>query len=290
MTKTRVPYTYCVLRYVHDPAAGEALNVGVLAFAPTEPWLECRIEQRYARLSATFRDFNGHHYRGLMRRTLSAIESLKTRWKNSLPAIDTMPTTVDGVFRLLFPDPGLCFQRGETNGGIARDLELAIADIFDRMVTSQHPDGSDARRTDAQVWSTLQTKLEQLGVLEALQPKTFSSSSFNIQFDYAWKNAEWHVIQPLSMDYRQGDSLQRAATIWLGNATALKEQEELGELAIVLGAPQSSAQRAAYSRAKDLLHKMPITHRLIEEDESEDFANEVAASIREHDLLDGTSQ
>lgn len=286
MTKARVPYTYCILRYSHDPAAGEALNVGVLAFAPTEAWIECRIEQRYARLSATFRDFNGHQYRAVTRRMLGAIESFKVRWRNSLPAIDAIPKTVEGVFRLLFPDPGLSFQHGEIRAGLARDLDNAIADIFDRMVTSQHPDGPEARRTDAQVWSTVQTNLEQLGVLEALRPKKFSSPSFNIEFDYAWKNAEWHVIQPLSMDYRQSDSLQRAATLWLGNATALKDQEELGELAIVLGAPQSSAQRAAYSRAKDLLHKMPITHRLVEEDEAEDFAKEVATMIRENDLLD----
>ena len=26
MTRRRIPYTYCVLRYVHDPAAGEALH------------------------------------------------------------------------------------------------------------------------------------------------------------------------------------------------------------------------------------------------------------------------
>jgi len=287
MTKTRVPYTYCVLRYVHDPAAGEALNVGVLAFAPSESWIECRIEQRFARLSSTFRDFNGHQYRAVTRRTLAAIEALKARFRDSLPTIEAMPRTVEGLFRLLFPDPGLSFQHGEMQGGLARDLELAIADIFDRMVASQHPEGQpEARRTDAQVWSTVQTKLEQLGVLEALQPKKFSSPSFNIEFDYAWKNADWHVIQPLSMDYRQSDNLQRTATLWLGNATALKDQEELGELTILLGPPQSSAQRAAYSRAKDLLHKMPVTHRLIEEDEAEDFANEVAEQIREHDLLD----
>lgn len=286
MTKARVPYTYCVLRYIHDPAAGEALNVGVLAFAPTEAWIECRIEQRYARLSSTFRDFNGHHYRAVTRRTLGAIESLKVRWRDSLPAIDAIPKTVEGVFHLLFPDPGLSLQRGEMRAGLARDLDHAVADVFDRMVASQHPDGPEARRTDAQVWSTVQITLEQLGVLEALRPKKFSSPSFNIEFDYAWKNAEWHVIQPVSMDYRQSDNLQRTATLWLGNATALKDQEELGELAIVLGPPQSSAQRAAYSRAKDLLHKMPITHRLVEEDEAEDFAKEVATMIREHDLLD----
>lgn len=284
MTRHRIPYTYCVVRYVHDPAAGEALNVGVLAFSPSERWVACRVEPRYARLSSTFRDFTGHHYRAATRRMIAAVDSLKARWRDEFPSIEGMPKTVDNVFRMLFPDPGLSLQRGEMYSGLAYDLEQAIVGIFDRMVASQHPEGSEARRTDTQVWSMFQEPLEKHGVLEALQPKRFSSSAFSIEFDYAWKNTEWHVFQPLSMDYRQADSLQRAATIWLGNATALKDQEELGELNILLGPPQSSAQRNAYARAKDLLHKMPVTHRLIEESEAEDFAQELASLIRDHDV------
>jgi hypothetical protein len=281
MSRHRIPYSYCILRYIHDPAAGEALNVGVLAFAASERLVNCRIEQRYARLSATFRDFNGHQYRAAARRIISAVETLRARWHDALDSFDGMPKTVEHVFRTLFPDPGLSFQRGETYSGLAYDFDAAIADIFDRMVASQQPEGPEERRNDTEVWTVFQEPLERLGILEVLQPKRFSSPVFSIQFDYAWKNAEWHVLQPVSMDYRQSDSLQRTATIWLGNATALKDQEELGELDILLGPPQSSAQRAAYARAKDLLHKMPVTHRLIEEDEAEDFANEVASLLRE---------
>ena len=283
MTKPRIPYTYCVLRYVHDPAAGEALNVGVLAYAPSEHWVACQIEQRYARLSATFRGFNGHHYRAASRRTLSVVDALRARWRDALPSVDHRPNTVDGVFRVLFPDTGLSFQRGDMCSGLARDLEQAISSIFDRMVASQHSEGVEARRTDAQVWAAFQEPFEKYGVLEVLQPKRFSSPVFSIEFDYAWKNSEWHVFQPVSMDYRQSDGLQRAATIWLGNATALKDEEELGELTILLGPPQSSAQRSAYAKAKDLLHKMPITHRLVEEDEAEDFAQELASLLHERD-------
>lgn len=63
----------------------------------------------------------------------------------------------------------------------------------------------------------------------------------------------------------------------------MKDEEELGELVLLLGPPQSSAQRNAYAKAKDLLGKMPVTHRLIEEDEAEDFARELASLMQEHD-------
>ncbi len=282
MKKHRIPYSYCILRYVHDPAAGEALNVGILAFAPIEQRLDIRVEQRYARLTSTFRDFNGHHYRATTRRTVAAVAELQARWRNSFPTLEDVPKTLEHLCRLLFPDPGLSLQCGEIFSGLAHDVNGAVTDIFERMVTSQHPEGIEARRNDAQVWAVFQEPFEKAGVLQALQPKRFASKDFSIEFDYAWKNAEWHVLQPLSMDYRQSDSLQKAATMWLGNATALKDQEELGELDLLLGPPQSSAQRLAYARAKDLLRKMPVPHRLIEEDEAGDFANEVATMMKEH--------
>lgn len=282
MKKHRIPYSYCILRYVHDPAAGEALNVGVLAFAPAEQWVDCRIEQRYSRLSSTFRDFNGHHYRAATRRTMAAVSVLQSRWRDSLSLGNDSPKSLEHLCRFLFPDPGLSLQCGETFSGLAHDLNAAVTDIFERMVTSQHPEGVESRRNDAQVWAVFQEPFERAGVLQMLQPKRFASKDFSIEFDYAWKNTEWHVLQPVSMDYRQNDSLQKAATMWLGNATALKDQEELGELDLLLGPPQSSAQRLAYARAKDLLRKMPVPHRLIEEDEASDFADECAAMMREH--------
>ena len=30
---SRFEYTYCLVRYVHNPAAGEMLNIGVLLFS-----------------------------------------------------------------------------------------------------------------------------------------------------------------------------------------------------------------------------------------------------------------
>jgi hypothetical protein len=282
MKKHRIPYSYCILRYIHDPGAGESLNVGALAFAPTEQWVDCRIDQRYSRLSSTFRDFNGHHYRAATRRTMAAVAALQSRWRDSLSLGNDFPKSLEHLCRFLFPDPGLSLQCSETLSGLTHDLNDALMDIFERMVTSQHPEGVEARRNDAQVWGAFQEPFERAGVLQRLQPKRFTSKDFSIEFDYAWKNMEWHVLQPVSMDYRQNDSLQKTATMWLGNATALKDQEELGELDLLLGPPQSSAQRLAYARAKDLLRKMPVPHRLIEEDEAGDFANECAAMMSEH--------
>ena len=50
------------------------------------------------------------------------------------------------------------------------------------------------------------------------------------------------------------------------------------------GPPSIETNRSAYIKAKNLLHKMPIKHELIEEDESEDFADHISAYMREHGI------
>ena len=62
-----ISYTYSVVRYLHDPATGETLNVGVVLWAPSVRCLAARFEHRYERLSNTFVDFKGEHYKRALR-------------------------------------------------------------------------------------------------------------------------------------------------------------------------------------------------------------------------------
>ena len=87
------------------------------------------------------------------------------------------------------------------------------------------------------------------------------------------------------MDYVDPATMQRKAVDWLGNAVALEDHPELGKIYLLLGAPQNEGFRGRYNRAKDLLHKMPVNHQIIEEDEATDFAREIADYMREHGLI-----
>jgi hypothetical protein len=45
------------------------------------------------------------------------------------------------------------------------------------------------------------------------------------------------------------------------------------------------AHRAAYVKAKNLLHKIPVPHELVEENDAEEFARKLAAYMREHGVI-----
>jgi len=283
---SRIAYTYRVLRYVHDPAVGEALNVGVLAYAPSVPWVGLRHELKFGRLSRAFRGFHRDAYRGTLRRLESAVTELNRSWKELLPKIDQRPASLRELSHLLVPDPDLTFQFGEMLSGVTENLDEALSRHFERLVTSQAPSESGGRRSDQEVWTVYQRSLEARNIpASILSKKTFASERVELHFDHAFKNGAWHVLQPVSLDLKDTASLQRKAAQWLGYGMGLEGQEQLGTIYLLLGGPTNGVSRAAYGRAKALLEQIPVEHRLVEEDRADDFASELAAYLRRHDLL-----
>ena len=73
------PFTYVVLRYVHDTSAGESLNLGVVLVAPEPGFIDCRLDFSFGRLTPAFRGFDVH----LHRRTLRAVQDQVDRWRSA---------------------------------------------------------------------------------------------------------------------------------------------------------------------------------------------------------------
>jgi hypothetical protein len=80
-----IPYTYSVIRYVHDPAVGETLNVGVVLYAPSVPYVGARLDHHYERLTHAFAEFDGDHYRKTVRQFEATIGRFRHNWAGALP-------------------------------------------------------------------------------------------------------------------------------------------------------------------------------------------------------------
>jgi hypothetical protein len=285
---TKVPYTFTVIRYIHDRAAGEMLNIGVLVYAPAAQFIGFRVEPRFERLSRAFSAFDGDAYRRTLKRLGDSIDQLQKRW-SLLPELRELPNDARGVLKLIWPDADLSFETGSVLAGLTTEpLTHVVDELFARMVSSQTPGRPDAeRRTDEEVWTVYQRSLRERRISHLLAPTTFSAPEFEITFDHAFQNELWHVVQPVSMDFVRAESLQHKATRWLGNATALRGHPKLGKLYLLLGQPQLESHRGAYAKAKDLLHKMPVEHMLVEENDAAAFADQLAVFMREHGIEAG---
>ena len=130
---TTTPYTYSVIRYRHDPAAGETLNIGVILCAPEAMFFDVCFEYHYERLSEPFANFDGEHYRQTLRRFTTVLDDLRDRLSPSVLFELVDPATdAAGVGRMIWPDRDLSFQLGPVLAGISDDPRGALDVLFHR--------------------------------------------------------------------------------------------------------------------------------------------------------------
>lgn len=282
----RNSYTYCVIKYVHDPAAGEMLNVGVILCAPAFAFVAAKVELRYERLSETFVDFDGEHYKKALRQFEDAVAGFQSELESGLLPMYELPTDAAALGRLIWPDQDLSFQLGPMLAGLTEHPQQTLESIFDRMITSQYPRKAYERRTDQQVWDDYQKVLVREQITPVLRPKTFVTEGFELKYEHAFQNERWHILQPVSLDYAKVEGMKSKIFRLLGDSTALQGNPELGKVYVLLGRPRLENQLGDYHKAKRLLDRMPISHELVEETQAEAFAKKLARDMREHGVID----
>lgn len=282
MTKTS--YTYCVVRYVHDPAAGEVMNLGVLLYAPSVRYFGFRLETRFKRLSEAFNGFDGDQYRRTLRQLEQSLIKLWDNLSGGLPGMFDMPDDVGQLVSKVWPDQDLSFRFGSTLAGVADEVDTALDEIFQRMVLSQYERPVSDRRSDEDVWADFSKPLP-VEIKRVLNEKVIEGEDFKLKFPHAFKNGRWHLLQPVTLDYSQINDIQEKASVWLGRASLLRDSPEVAHLYILLGAPNKEDHINAYLRAKNILSKMPIAHEIIEEDQAADFGRRLFGYMKEHGVI-----
>lgn len=282
-------YSYCVLRYLHDPSVGEAINVGVLVYAPEAGFAAFRGEHRTKALSGLFAGFRREEFLRFLVRLEASVERFQNainQARDGLFEMDNQPENAEILAKWLVADNNSSFQFGPIGAGVTRDLETVTATVFDRMIRSQRPASSERKRRDEEVvWSVFQNAFREHGINRVLSSHVIHTPAFDLPFDHAFQNERWHAIKPLSFDYARREEIRDTAMLWYSYGAALNESEDFSQLYLLLGAPTNPDDRPAYEQAKRWLAKMPGHPVLVEESEAESFAGRLAAEMKQHGVL-----
>ena len=81
----KIPYSFSVLRYIHDIVTGEFINIGVVLYAPKAKYLSAMCTSRYGRLSKMFSNIDGDHFRQVVRYIQTRLEEEGERLITELP-------------------------------------------------------------------------------------------------------------------------------------------------------------------------------------------------------------
>ncbi|MBK1882667.1 DUF3037 domain-containing protein [Luteolibacter pohnpeiensis] len=276
-----VPYSFCFLRYVHEPLSGEFVNVGVLVWCPDKRYLEFRVSRKYRRMSHFFTGFSPDDYRFVTKKVEHRFKKLAKEIARSesddLPFPES-PESAKDLALSIVPHDDAALQWSSSGGGLTTDPNAELEKLFHEAVLRHYIAQEDDSRDDATIYREIYKRAFEARIVKPhIVEHEVSTSLASHLFPQAWKNGVWNVYQPLSFDLRKSDAIRTKAYQWESLTRFLSDAEEKPRIHLLLAAPKSEYARA-YGKAKDILRSTRSV-TLIEEDEVDDFAKNIERMI-----------
>lgn len=279
MTK-RQPYSYVILRYIHDVVSGEFINVGVVVYAPKSGDLQFRTRKTIGRLKGIFPNIDRSVFASSMRSIDAGLRRLKSSAENGgfLSGHDTAHT-----FALkALPHDDSALQWSECRGGLGADAAAVLERLYERHV-AKYDDKKISRKSDEDVWRPVRECLKDRGVELQLGTKVVSGDADSIEFRRAWQNGRWHAYEALTLDLADADGIKDKARRWRGHLDAVSEgMKEDVRLHFILGRPASSSLHDAYEQAKGILKGASFKPEVYEESDVELLVSKIEDRFRAH--------
>jgi hypothetical protein len=275
-----IDYTYTVLRYVHDIATGEFVNVGVVLYAPKLPFLEAKTRSTYGRLARIFPDVDGDGFKRAMSHVEHSVASTAKRLNDLFSEKDL--TALELATRTLTSDDS-SLQWSSLGSGRTRGPAQELERLFDKFVL-QYDRTRPNSRSDEEVWKSFSRALANRQVLAKLEQKEIVSDVDRMTFRHAWKNSHWHCFEPVSFDFAEGERIHKKATRWAGQMLALASASERFKVYLLVGEPTRADMQRHYHRALRILETIPVASEIVQESQADALADRIAGEMRAHEI------
>jgi len=127
------PFTYTVLRYVHDTGTGEFVNVGVVLCAPEARYARAILRKTHGRIANMFPSFNGDHFVKVIQYLQARFDELSADVAEGLNAPRLPQNALELASSVIALDD-TAFQWSPMGSGLEEDLHDALKSIYKRMV------------------------------------------------------------------------------------------------------------------------------------------------------------
>lgn len=273
-------YSYVTLRYFHDAMTGEFLNVGLLLFAPAEKSLRVKTRRTMSRVREVFPDLDRSAFTSAMRSVEHSVARIKKELFDA--PLFSKDLDVESIARRVVPLDDSSLQWSSKSAGITSNIDQTFDRLFSRLVT-RYDEHDEHRKSDDEVWRPVRQMLEQRHLASKLQEKTIVGDVDQISFKHAWKNGQWHVIEPISLDLADAEGIKQKARRWRGHLSAVADGSEPFKPLFVVGAPADKDLRSAFDSAVAILRTSPFQPEIFEEDEIENLVDKIEEEVKEHD-------
>ncbi|MET3614762.1 hypothetical protein ABID16_003099 [Rhizobium aquaticum] len=278
----RQPYSFVVLRYVHDVVTGEFVNVGLILHAPAYGVLNWRTRKTIGRIKSIFPDLDRDAF-------VSAMNSVERGMKIAAKdvqreALFQQKSIVSTYARSVVPDDESSLQWSAVSSGLTNDPEKTFERLYERFV-GRYDVNIKAKKSDEDVWRPVRNLLAERNLDISLEKKVVSGKTDSIEFKHAWKNGSWHAYEPLSLDLADAEGIKDKVRRWRGHLAAVADDaKEPLKLRFLVGAPENPQLIPAYRNALAILRGSPFQPEIFEETQVSELVDEIEDEFREHRL------
>ena len=267
-------YQYSLVKYVHNAASGECVNVGLVLYAPDDSRLRVQFNARYSRISKFFQGaFDGGHYRSMVRHLESEFSKLAIELNRQSGLFGMMreaPNHLESVLGSVLPIDSTTFQWGPIYGGLVEDVDGRFDSLYDEFVVRHEKHSLRESREEYQIWSDFEKRLISRALSPAVQPQMIETPEYKYEFKGSFTNGRLNVLEPISFDLIDPTSIVEKANTWVGRLTTLRQSTDFLFNGI-LAPPVFKGRASEFERAVRILRShQAVKHLIVEGDERDE--------------------
>lgn len=261
-------YEFALLRYVHDPAAEEFANIGIVMFDVASSRLLVRVTEHYRRLSFFFGSIDPTAYHSMVRhaeRSLGRLDDL-FRVPN---ALDAPPVSLDEALRRALPDPDSCIRMSPVMYGVHDEPDHRFVELYHEFVARYDTFAERDRREDNDIRRDFTRKVERSDLRgRVVLDYELHGPNYSHKFAAKWRNGKDQVLDGISFDLLDEHYILEKAVRWSGRLLNLSEGGEFDFTAMV-ARPSDPKLGPSFAKAVRILEASPNVRDLLLDDEGD---------------------
>ena len=135
----RLPYSFGVFRYVHDPVTQEFVNIGVAVVSPEAGYLRAHCATDSGRIARMFETIDEPGFRETMRHIEARLCAMK---------LDGTTQPLESAVAAVLPPDDSAIQFSKAGVGLSSDLDRTLHELFQRHVEKYASSGESLRRVN----------------------------------------------------------------------------------------------------------------------------------------------
>lgn len=230
----KVTYEYQLLRYRHDVASGEFVNIGLVYFDPKTGFLRTRMTEKKSRLSHFYGQISGD----FLLKSLKALQCAFSDLGKKIIDKQLIFNYIEHLTASVLPADDNTLFFSEPFNGFHFDHQKAFESLYERLIGQYSKETTEPRHDDHYAWTKVYKQyFDEQKITKCLKLHQIKTQCDVIDFDHSVKNGIWHCVQPLSFDLKKKQDIKDKIYRWSGLVNELQTVEETHHIYLMLLMP-----------------------------------------------------